>query len=72
MQAHAEQRVAGLLSRLRVGQRAGSLDLVDAEGRPMMCSERQRGRDGCVVTVLDTRLDARVAAALVVALDGQR
>lgn len=72
VRAHAELRVAGLLSRLRVGQRSGSLDLVDAEGHPMMCSERQRGRDGCVVTVLDTRLDARVAAALMVALDAQR
>jgi|GEM_PF-1361845 len=72
VRARAEQRVAGLLSRLRAGARVASLDVVDAQGRAVMCSERQRGTDRCVVTVLDARLDARVAAALVVALDALR
>lgn len=73
VRASAEEPVAGLLSRLRVAPRPGSLEVLDADGHAVMCSERRRGAtDRCVVTVLDDRLDARVAAALVVALEAAR
>lgn len=72
VRGRAEERVAGLLSRLRAGH-GGGLEVLDADGHPVMCSERRRGSaDSCVVTVLDARLDARVAAALVVAFGAVR